>query len=84
MSLEGEPVLEKKINRFQNFLILIPCAIDYVEINILNALNYITLYFSFTVALTCFGKKNVILRERLCSFLSHFCVNIVGDKLKAI
>jgi hypothetical protein len=28
----------------------------YVEINQLNALNYILLYFSFTMALTCFGK----------------------------
>jgi hypothetical protein len=29
---------------------------DYVEINHLNALNYILLYFSFTMAPTCFGK----------------------------
>jgi hypothetical protein len=37
-------------------LILIPCIIDYVEINQLNALNYIFIYFSFTMAATCFGK----------------------------
>jgi hypothetical protein len=36
--------------------ILIPCIIDYVEINQLNALNYILLYFSSTMAPTCFGK----------------------------
>jgi hypothetical protein len=60
-------------------LILIPCIIDYVEINLqLNALNYILLFF--TMAPTCFGKKNAILRERICSFLSHFSDNIVGDK----
>jgi hypothetical protein len=38
------------------FFILIPCIIDYVEINQLNALNYILLYFSFTMAPTFFGK----------------------------
>jgi hypothetical protein len=37
-------------------LILIPCIINYVEINQINALNYILLYFSFTMASTCFGK----------------------------
>jgi hypothetical protein len=30
--------------------------VDYVEINQLNALNYILLCFSFTMAPTCFGK----------------------------
>jgi hypothetical protein len=37
-------------------LILIPCIIEYVEMNELNALNCILLYFSFTMAPTCFGK----------------------------
>jgi hypothetical protein len=37
-------------------LMFIPCIIDYVDINQLNALNYIFLYFSFTMAATCFGK----------------------------
>jgi hypothetical protein len=27
-----------------------------------------------------FRQNNAILRKRLCSFLSHFSVNIVGDK----
>jgi hypothetical protein len=27
-----------------------------------------------------FRQKNAILREQLCSFLSHFSVNMVGDK----
>jgi hypothetical protein len=27
-----------------------------------------------------FRQNNAILRERLCSFLSHFRVNIVGEK----
>jgi hypothetical protein len=52
----------------------------YVEINQLNALNFILLYFSFTMASICFGKNSAILRERLCPFLSHFSVNMVGDK----
>jgi hypothetical protein len=39
-------------------LILTPCIIDYVEINQINAVNYtrVLLYFSFTMARTCFGK----------------------------
>jgi hypothetical protein len=37
------------------FYVLIPCIIDYIEINHLNALNYIVVYF-FTMAPTCFGK----------------------------
>jgi hypothetical protein len=45
----------QKISRY-HFFILIPCIIDYVEINQLNALNYIFLYFSFAMAPTCFGK----------------------------
>jgi hypothetical protein len=38
------------------FFILMPCIIDYVEINQLNAPNYILLYFPFALVPTCFGK----------------------------
>jgi hypothetical protein len=31
-----------------------------------------------------FRQNNAILRERLCSFLSHFIVNMVGDSLNTI
>jgi hypothetical protein len=45
-----------KTNSYQIiFLILIPCIIDYVEINQLNALNYMLLYFSFKMVAACFG-----------------------------
>jgi hypothetical protein len=66
------------------FFILIPCIIDYVEINQLNALNYILLYFYFTMAPTKFRQKNAILRERLCSFLSHFSVNMLRDVFRLV
>jgi hypothetical protein len=61
-----------------------PCIIDYVEINQLNKLNLYASLFSFTMAPTCFGQKNAILRERLFSFLSHFSANMVGDKSQDI
>jgi hypothetical protein len=38
------------------FFILIPCIIEYIQINQLNALNYILIYFSYTMADTCFGQ----------------------------
>jgi hypothetical protein len=34
-------------------LILIPCIIDYIEINKLNALKLYNSLFSFTIAPTC-------------------------------
>jgi hypothetical protein len=37
-------------------LILIPCIINYIEINQLNALKLYTSLFSFTMAPTCFSK----------------------------
>jgi hypothetical protein len=37
-------------------LILRECIIDHVEINQINSLNYTLIYFSFTMAPTCFGK----------------------------
>jgi hypothetical protein len=40
--------------RNMNVAVLLDCT--DVEINQLNALNYILLYSSFTMAPTCFGK----------------------------
>jgi hypothetical protein len=48
------PCLSNSVHIF--FFILILCIIDYVEINLPNALNYTLHYFSFTMAPTCFGK----------------------------
>jgi hypothetical protein len=53
---DGSSMVGLVITTFSNpFLILIPCIIDYVKINQLNALNYILLYF-FTMTPTRFGK----------------------------
>jgi hypothetical protein len=60
-------------------VILIPCTIEYAEINQQNALNYILLYFSYDGSFM-FRQNSAIIRERLCSFLSHFSVNMVEDK----
>jgi hypothetical protein len=43
-------------NMFVVIMILIPCIIDYVAINQLNALKLYTLLFP-----TCFGKTNIYL-----------------------
>jgi hypothetical protein len=61
------------------FLIVIPCIHEYVENNQQNALNSILLYFAFYDGSYMFRRNNVILREQLCFFLSHFNVNMVGD-----
>jgi hypothetical protein len=50
------------------------------EINQLNALNYIYFLFFFYDGSYMFRQNNAILRERICSFLSHFSVNMVGYK----
>jgi hypothetical protein len=63
-----------------SFFILIPCILEYVESNQQNALNSILLYFSFYDGSYMFRQNNVVIREQLCSFLSHFSVNTVGDK----
>jgi hypothetical protein len=60
---------------------LIPRILEYVEIYQQNALNSILLYFSFYDGSYMFRQNNAILREQLCSFLSHFNINMVGDKL---
>jgi hypothetical protein len=52
----------------------------YVEINQQNALNSILLDVSFYDGSNMFWQNNIILMEQLCSFLSHFNVNMVGDK----
>jgi hypothetical protein len=52
----------------------------YVENNQQNALNSIPIYFSFYDGFYMFRQNNAILGEQLCSFLSHFNVNMVGDK----
>jgi hypothetical protein len=59
------------------FLTLIPCILEYVES---NQQNSILLYFSFYDGFYMFRQNNAILREQLCSFLSHFNVNMIGDK----
>jgi hypothetical protein len=41
------------------FLILIPCIMDYVEINQLNALNYILHYFSFAETCRSHRKRKI-------------------------
>jgi hypothetical protein len=65
---------------FIYLFVLIPCIIDYVEINQLNALNL----FFFYDGSYMFRQNNAIIRERLCFFLSHFSVNMVGDKSQDI
>jgi hypothetical protein len=50
----------------------------YVEINQQNALKLYTSLFFYNGYM--FRQNNAILRARLCSFLSHFSVNMVGDK----
>jgi hypothetical protein len=61
-------------------LILILCILEYVENNQQNAMNSIFLYFCFYDGSYMFWQNSAILREQLCSFLSHFKVNTVGDK----
>jgi uncharacterized membrane protein len=59
--------------------ILIPCIAYYVETKQLNALKLYTSLFFYDGSYM-FRQNNVILRERLFSFLSHFSVNTVGVK----
>jgi hypothetical protein len=59
-----------KLGYSRQILILIPCIIDYIEINQLNALNYVLLYFSFAMAPTCFGKTMHLVVYLLSSLYS--------------
>jgi hypothetical protein len=56
----------------------------YVEINQLNSLKLYNSLFFFYDGSYMFRQNNAILRERLCSFLSQFRVNMVGDKSQDI
>jgi hypothetical protein len=52
----------------------------YVETNKLNALKLYTSLFFFNNGSYIFQQNSAILREQLFSLLSHFSINIVGDK----
>jgi hypothetical protein len=54
-------------------------SIGSIEINQQIALSSI-LYFSFYDGSYMFRQNDAILRKHLCSFLSHFNVNMVRDK----
>jgi hypothetical protein len=54
--LKLEQRLFKKPQLKKDFLILIPCIIDYIEINQPNALKLCISLFFLTMAPTCFGK----------------------------
>jgi hypothetical protein len=67
-------------NTCLSFWILIPCILEYVENIQQNALNSILLYFSFYNGPYMFRQNIAVLGEQLCSFLSHFNINMVGDR----
>jgi hypothetical protein len=63
------------------FFILIPCIIKYVEIN--QQMHWFIYFFIFYDGSYMFRQNNAIIREQpeqLCSFLSHFNINMVGGK----
>jgi hypothetical protein len=56
-----------------------------VSYRLTNKMHWLIYFFiSFYDGSYVFRQNNAILRERLCSFLSHFSVSMVGDKSQDI